>query len=59
MGNNLIATMAKMPGLQRRLRIDNSDTIATRAMTPAWRQQRSLHIDDSNNPIVTRATMPA
>jgi hypothetical protein len=48
--------MAKMPGLQRRLRINNGVTIAKRATTPAQQQQRSLRIDDSNNPIVTRAT---
>jgi hypothetical protein len=32
--------MAKISGLQRRLRIDNSDTIAMRGMTPAQQQQR-------------------
>jgi hypothetical protein len=31
----LIATIAKMLGLQRRLHIDGSNTIATRAMMPA------------------------
>jgi hypothetical protein len=34
-GNNVIATAAKMPGLQRCLRINDSNTIATRASMPA------------------------
>jgi hypothetical protein len=51
--------MAKMPGLQRCLRINKGSTIATRATMPARLQQRRLRIDDGNNSIVVRATMPA
>ncbi len=54
-GNNIIATTAKTPWLQRCLHINNGNTIATRATTPAQGQQRRLRIDDGNNPIVTRA----
>jgi hypothetical protein len=57
--NKVIATIAKMPGLQRGLCIYDGNTIVTRAMTPAQQQQRSLHIHDGDVPIVTRATMPA
>jgi hypothetical protein len=48
--------MAMMPGLQRHLHINNDNTIAMRVMTPARRQQRSLHIDDGDGPIVTKTT---
>ncbi len=52
----------------RCLRIDGNVAITTRAMTPtwqwatrattlAWQQQRCLHINNSNNTIVTRATI--
>jgi hypothetical protein len=58
-GNKVIATMVKMPGLQRCLLINDSNTIAMRATMPAQQQQRSLRIDDGNDPIVTRATTPA
>jgi hypothetical protein len=34
-GNNVIVTMAEMPGLQRCLRINDGNTIATRATMPA------------------------
>ncbi len=50
---------AEMPRLQKRLRIDNGATIAMRMMTPAQQQHRFLSIDDGNNPIVTRAMVPA
>jgi hypothetical protein len=53
-GNNIIAMMAKMPGLHRHLHIDDDNTIALRVTMPAWRQQRSLHIDDGDDPIVTK-----
>ncbi len=46
--------MAKMPGLQRHLHIDDDNTIAMRVTMPARRQQISLHIDDGDNPIVTK-----
>jgi hypothetical protein len=48
-----------MPGLQRCLRINDGNTIAMSATTPAQQQQRCLRIDDSNNPIVTDATTSA
>jgi hypothetical protein len=37
-GQHNIATMAKMPGLQRHLRINDSNTIAMRVLTPAQQQ---------------------
>jgi hypothetical protein len=46
--------MAKMPGLQRHLQINDDNTIAMRVMMPAQWQQRSLHIDDGNDPIFTK-----
>jgi hypothetical protein len=58
-GNNIIAMITKMPGLQRHLRIDNGNTIVARAMMPTWQQQRRLRIDDGNNPIAIRTTTPA
>jgi hypothetical protein len=54
--NNVIVTTAKTPGLQRRLCINNGNTIAMRTMTQALQQQRCLRIDDGNDPIVMRAT---
>jgi hypothetical protein len=53
-GNNIIVMMAKMPGLQQHLHIDDDNTIAMRVTTPVRQQQRSLHIDDGNDPIVTK-----
>jgi hypothetical protein len=52
--NNIIAMTAKMPGLQRHLHIDDDNTIAMRVMTPARQQRRSLHIDDGDDPFVTK-----
>jgi hypothetical protein len=41
-GNNVIVMMLKMPGLQRRLGINDGDTVATSASMSAWQQQRNL-----------------
>jgi hypothetical protein len=58
-GNNNIATMAKMPGLQRRLHINDGNTFAMRVMT---------QLDDSKDacasmmamiPLLQRPTTPA
>jgi hypothetical protein len=50
--NNAIATRETMP-----LQIKCNDTIVTRAMMPAQRQQGHLRIDNSDSAIVMRLTI--
>jgi hypothetical protein len=51
-GNNIIMMTAKMSGLQRRLHIDDGNTIATRATTPAQRQEDTFALMMATIPLL-------
>jgi hypothetical protein len=51
-GNNVIVMTAKMSGLQRHLHIDDGNTIATRATTPAQQQEDTFALMTATIPLL-------
>jgi hypothetical protein len=51
-GNNIIATMAKMPGLQRRLFISKGNTITMRVTAPAWQHWDAYLLMTATTPLL-------